>query len=162
MRAVIAVIVVGLLATTTVSGELPARAEHVAKQARSRGDSPRSLLAASLAPQHDVAWAHCDRACLSFWTSDGTSVFVETDSGEGLPSPLGNGRTLFDLQAKRSMPDIISWTSGSRDPGSSFSPDRCSQFGLVIPTRPTLVTHGRPGIRMLYRPNEHPRLAAMP
>ena len=162
MRAVIAVIVLGLLATTTVYGELPARLAQVSKQARSRGDSPRSLLNAFLAPRHDVAWTECDADCISFWTSEGTTVFVETDSGEALPSRIENGRTLFALQGEHPMPVIISWTSTSRDPGISFSPGRCSQLGPVIPTRPDLVTHGRPGIRMLLRPHEHPRLAAMP
>lgn len=162
MRAVIAVIVLGLLATTTVYGELPARVERVTKQTRSRGDSPSSLLAAFLAPRHDVAWQECFGDCLAFWTSEGTTVFVETDSGEALPSRFENGRTLFDLHGDLPMPVIISWTSTSRDPGISFSPDHCSQLGPVIPTRPNLVTQGRPGIRMLLRPHEHPRLAAMP
>lgn len=162
MRAVIAVIVLGLLATTSVYGELPARVARVTKQAHSRAHSVSALVAAFLAPQHDVAWTNCDGACLSFWTSDGTSVFLETDSGEALPSRQEHGRTLFDVQDERPMPVIISWTSTSRDPGISFSPDRCSQLGPVIPTRPDLVTHGRSGIRMLFRPHEYPRLAAMP
>lgn len=162
MRAVIAVIVLGLFATTYVYGELPARAARVVKQAHSRAHSVSSLVAAFLAPQHDVAWTDCDGACLAFWTSDGTSVFLETDSGEALPSRQEHGRTRFDVQGERPTPVIISWTSTSRDPGISFSPDRCSQLGPVIPTRPGLVTHGRPGIRMLFRPQEHPRLAAMP
>ncbi len=102
MRAVIAVIVLGLLATAAVSGELPARVEHVAKQARSRFVTPRSLFAAFLAPRHDVAWTNCD------------------------------------------------------------GDHRCSQLGPIIPTRLDLVTHGRPGIRILCRPHEHPRLAALP
>lgn len=162
MRGVIAVIVLGLLSTATVYGELPARLERVTKQARSRGDSARSLVNAFLAPQHDVAWTNCDGLCLSFWTSDGTTVFLETDTGEELPSRLENGRTLFDVPSEHPMPVIISWTSSSRDPGISFSPDRCSQLGPVIPTRPDLVTHGRRGIRMLFRPHEHPRLTVMP
>lgn len=162
MRGVIAVIVLGLFATTYVYGELPARVSRVTKQARSRGDSPRSLVNAFLAPQHDVAWKDCDGDCLSFWTSDGTTVFVHTDSGDALPSRQENGRTLFDVHAERPTPVIISWTSSSRDPGISFSPDYCSQLGPILPTRPDLVRHGRPGIRMLYRPQEHPRLTAMP
>ncbi len=162
MRAVIVVIVLGLLATTSVYGELPARLARATKQAHSRAHSVSALVTAFLAPQHDAAWTDSDVHSLAFWTSDGTTVFVETDSGDALPSRQENGRTLFDVQGERPMPLIISWTSTSRDPGISFSPDRCSQLGPVIPTRPDLVTHGRPGIRMLYRPQEHPRLTAMP
>jgi len=50
---------------------------------------------------------------------------------------------------------VSSWTSASWDPGISFDP--------VIPNRPDLTIHGRPGVRMLLHAEaQNPNLTVMP